>query len=750
MAEQLAHAPARFQANEKSRIEAIIRAWLEHEAQRLAFSVIGLEQEAELTMPGARFRLRIDRIDQDAGTGAKIVIDYKTGAVSVNRLVDERLIEPQLPMYALTDDQIHAVLYARVGDEEIRLDGWGADSLSAGRPPEGGWHALRSRWREQIAALCEEFRSGEATVAPYRPPQTCRYLPSSRPLPHQRLQGSAMTAQRQPADANARAEALSPERSCIVQAPAGSGKTTLLVSRFAALLVRVERPEQILAITFTRKAAAEMRQRVLALLDDEQGPNAAEIRARDEALGWHLAANPSRLQIQTIDSFAMSLTGRLPLASGFDRRTELVEDGSPLYEAAANQVLNRLFDDDPLSAEIARFLALNGNDAGKARRLLVEMLGRRDQWLDAVTAVAADRQAARSLLERSVQALVQAAINGMERAVPAKLRSELAWMVAFAAPQDDASATAFWAAAGALCLTKAGECRKRLTQREGFPPQCQDEKERALAAIDQLRQLGLAPRLATMTRLPDPAFTDAQIEDLLAVCIVLVLAVKDLSDGMRTERRTDFTELNLAARRALRASDGGPTELALALDYRIRHILIDEFQDTSIAQFELLELLVEGWSGAGDLSLFAGGRSHAVDLPLSGRGCEPLLPRRRRGHQRGGARGPAADGQLPLRSGAGGLVQRHLRTHHGQPERPTRRPGALRPIHRRSRGRGRRRSAVVCRTGPRDRGAHRPHPKAGQRRSRSLHRPAGAQPQPSWGDHRGAAPGQHRLAGHRH
>ena len=416
-----------------------------------------------------------------------------------------------------------------------------------------------------------------------------------------------MTAQRQPADADARAEALSPARSCIVQAPAGSGKTTLLVSRFAALLAKVERPEQILAITFTRKAAAEMRQRVLALLDDEQGPNAAEIRARDETLGWHLAANPSRLQIQTIDSFAMSLTGRLPLASGFDRRTELVEDGSPLYEAAANQVLNRLFDDDPLSAEIARFLALNGNDAGKARRLLVEMLGRRDQWLDAVTAVAADRQAARSLLERSVQALVQAAINGMEQAVPAKLRSELAWMVAFAAPQDDASATAFWAAAGALCLTKAGECRKRLTQREGFPPQCQDEKERALAAIDQLRQLGLAPRLATMTRLPDPAFTDAQIEDLLAVCIVLVLAVKDLSDGMRTERRTDFTELNLAARRALRASDGGPTELALALDYRIRHILIDEFQDTSIAQFELLELLVEGWSGAGDLSLFAVG-----------------------------------------------------------------------------------------------------------------------------------------------
>ncbi len=416
-----------------------------------------------------------------------------------------------------------------------------------------------------------------------------------------------MTAQRQPADAAARAQALRPERSYIVQAPAGSGKTSLLVSRFTELLTGVERPEQILAITFTRKAAAEMRQRVLSLLDDDRGPTAATVRARDEALGWHLADNPSRLQIQTIDSFAMSLTGRLPLASGFDRRTELVEDGAPLHEAAANDLLNRLFNDDPLSAEIARFLALNGNDAGKARRLLVEMLGRRDQWLDAVMAVAANRQAAQSLPEQSVQALIQAAIDGIEQAVPTGLRDELAWMVKFAASPSNSSAAAFWAAAGALCLTKAGEFRRRLSQREGFPPDCKDEKERALHTIRKLQERGLASRLATMTRLPDPTFTDEQIDDLLAVCSVLVLAVGDLSERMRIERRTDFTELNLAARRALRSDDGGPTELALALDYRIRHILIDEFQDTSIAQFELLELLVEGWSGTSDSSLFAVG-----------------------------------------------------------------------------------------------------------------------------------------------
>ena len=213
----------------------------------------------------------------------------------------------------------------------MRTCGWTAgvaDGLRPGKSPEGGWDLLRARWRTQIEALVEEYRNGEAEVQP-SDPQVCRYCHLPRPVPRQCLRGGAVTSPRAPADAEHRAAALQPEASCIVQAPAGSGKTTLLVNRFAALLAGVEKPEQILAITFTRKAAAEMRQRVLSLLDDEQDATAAAIRARDAALGWRLADNPSRLQIQTIDSFAMSLTGRLPLASGFDRRTRLVEDGAP-------------------------------------------------------------------------------------------------------------------------------------------------------------------------------------------------------------------------------------------------------------------------------------------------------------------------------------------------------------------------------------------------------------------------------------
>ena len=157
-------------------------------------------------------------------------------------------------------------------------------------------------------------------------------------------------------DAAARASALDTDQSFIVRAPAGSGKTELLTQRVLALLARADAPEEVVAITFTRKAAAEMKDRLLEALahaaaaagDDVSRRNrtmrrtmqlAQQVAARDRELGWELASNPARLRVQTIDALALWLARQLPITTRFAAITQVTERAEPLYDAAAHATL---------------------------------------------------------------------------------------------------------------------------------------------------------------------------------------------------------------------------------------------------------------------------------------------------------------------------------------------------------------------------------------------------------------------------
>ena len=165
-----------------------------------------------------------------------------------------------------------------------------------------------------------------------------------------------------PADFDARQRALDTNKSFVVSAPAGSGKTSLLVDRFLALLAKVEEPEEIVAITFTRKAALEMRERVITKIFDEDSAIAISIQDRDGRRNWNLRNQGHRLKIQTIDSFAADLLKSIPVQESIIG-TQLTDQPDILYKQAAELLIERLYAEDPLSDFILQFLYLCDNNA---------------------------------------------------------------------------------------------------------------------------------------------------------------------------------------------------------------------------------------------------------------------------------------------------------------------------------------------------------------------------------------------------
>ncbi|HKJ70375.1 MAG TPA: UvrD-helicase domain-containing protein [Gammaproteobacteria bacterium] len=463
-----------------------------------------------------------------------------------------------------------------------------------------------------------------------------------------------MTAETPPfqaglADGAARAAALDPARSFIVQAPAGSGKTSLLVNRFLRLLAAVAEPEEILAITFTRKAAEEMRGRIAtALRDAEQGNTprdeaaaitrhaAEQALARDREQGWHLARHPNRLRVQTIDSLCASLARQLPVLSRFGSPPAVTEAAGPLHAEAARATLDLLEDRDAERADrVAALVRHLDNNWGRAEELLADLLARREEWLGPLVGHRRDPGEARAVLEGALARAVSETLAAVRDAFPDDTLARALKAGDFAAarlaeagkespvrnltglalpPGDDPADLPVWQGLAALLLTGGGTWRKSVTKRDGFPTAkdapageggaYEAAKADLTALLDELRgDDALAQRLAAVARLPEPRYTEEQWQVLDALIEVLPLAAAQLEVVCRERGEIDFTGIGLAARDAL-GDPEAPTDLALVLDQRLSHLLVDEFQDTSNLQMAILRRLTAGWQPGDGRSLF--------------------------------------------------------------------------------------------------------------------------------------------------
>ncbi len=295
-------------------------------------------------------------------------------------------------------------------------------------------------------------------------------------------------------DQKERDEALDPSRSFIVQAPAGSGKTGLLVQRYLKLLASVEKPESVVAMTFTRKAAAELKDRIQdALLDaaattSETDEHASRTRALAQAVlkqnqryGWNLLVDSSRLQLQTIDSLCALLARQMPVVSGFSSSVQVLEDATELYREAASETFRQLSEGpSDLQSLLTRLGIYFDSDFDCLSGQIVRMLALRDQWRFS---------------------------------------------------EDDVSPEAY----DFLLLLNAAE--------------------RSLARV------------------------------------------------FREHGAVDFTAITEAAIKVL-GSPEQPSDVLYGLDYRIQHLLVDEFQDTSLAQYKLLKALTAQWSDGAGHTLF--------------------------------------------------------------------------------------------------------------------------------------------------
>ncbi len=445
------------------------------------------------------------------------------------------------------------------------------------------------------------------------------------------------------ADWRARLEALDPSRSFIVQAPAGSGKTELLIQRYLVLLARVGSPEEIAAITFTRKAAAEMRRRVLeslAAARAEERPaephraltweHARAALERDRALGWRLEENGARLRIQTIDALCASLTRQMPVLAAFGAQPRSVEDAEPRYREAARATLALLEDKGRAAGNVAKLLEHLDNDAGVAEDLLAGMLRRRDHWIRYLRELRGEQ--ARAALEAALAAVRREAMARARDALLARrgegqdAAGEFLALARYAAANLAAESTESpirdcadlgalpgalesdiyaWLGLCELLLTGEDEWRKQANARIGFPA---GEDKAAKAAAKQWKERhgaliarlagddALREALAGVRRLPPARYAEAQWDALGAIAELLPLAVAELKLVFASRGEADFVEIAQGALAALGEPDA-PTDLLLSLDYRIHHILVDEFQDTSFTQFELLEKLTAGWQG---------------------------------------------------------------------------------------------------------------------------------------------------------
>ena len=410
-----------------------------------------------------------------------------------------------------------------------------------------------------------------------------------------------------------RRRACDPRSSVVVEACAGSGKTWLLVGRIVCALLAGTAPGQILAITFTRRAAQEMRVRLmkdlqeLALADDDgiagwlqqRGMGAGEAGAAVGAargLYERVAMARTPLAIETFHGWFWQLVAGAPLGAGVPYAPVLLEAAERTRVDAWLHFTALLVQERHAAQRRAWEWLLDDVGEDAARRLLMQFLGKRAEWWSfagndeegaVARALAPLREAGDDDPRRRVRApeFVAAAQDLLDLwrsiAAPAKTIEERIEAARRWLSRADADPAADFRAACQLVLTREMAPRDllvpaRIAGKLREPAHAQRYAQSHALVVGRLQELMAAHRTWRALKLNEAALS----------CGRLLVAAYQRLKGQ--QQALDFTDLEWHAHRLLADADYA-TYMQVRLDARYRHILIDEFQDTNPLQWQVLQ-----------------------------------------------------------------------------------------------------------------------------------------------------------------
>ncbi len=428
------------------------------------------------------------------------------------------------------------------------------------------------------------------------------------------------------ADNKYRQQALDVSKSFIVQAPAGSGKTTLLINRYLKLLAIANVPENVLVMTFTNKAVAELKQRLYLILSQVANNNesvidnyhtkqtyqlAKEVLLRSEELSWHILDNPERLKITTIDGLSKNIVA---MSKNTTINTNIQQKQA--YYQSAEEVL-KLINDAEYNTDIIALLHHLDNNCVKFCQLIATMLAKRDQWLRYTNigiTKATDSNKLRQILittsnniinqhlKDTITALNEENLNFLQQliAISPKLSidSKKKLLNASDITINDID---YFIELKKLLLTQNGDIRVNIL---GFT-KAKFANEMQLIADKKpiLQQSKFRQLLQEVEILPDNFLNDEDSQIISSLTKVLNLASAQLILKFKQQQALDFIDIAMDAVYILNNEDN-ISEFSLYLDNKIAHILVDEFQDTSYTQFELLKALTKLWQQDSGRTIF--------------------------------------------------------------------------------------------------------------------------------------------------